>query len=284
MRYFFVSYAHVPDDNNDKLVETNDDLVRTFARKLEVEVTMRAGKRGGEVGFIDTTSLRAGDAWEPTLARAVATCSVFILLYSPLYFESPWCSAEWQAFELRLTGFRPDDPPAPLLIPLFWIPTKPVDPRLGRYQLTDTRFGAAYAAHGLRRLVQLRDRDYEADYLEFLDTLAARIVDVSREYSIPAHPDPMGLMAQARQKLAAADGRAVVNNAASGGRVAVDGVVPTRPDHPPPTGDPAPANQSGAGSAAPGGTPRQRPRPILSSYIPEPKTDTPGERSDNGDD
>ena len=266
VRFFFVSYAHVHDDDNDALVESNDDLVRTFARKLESEVAIRAGKRDGKVGFIDTTNLRAGDAWEQTLARAVATCSVFILLYSPLYFESPWCSEEWQAFELRLAEFRPD---APLLIPLFWIPTGPVDARLNRYQLTDPQFGRPYRAHGLRRLVQLRDREYEAGYYEFLDALATRIVEVSTEYSIPPHPDPMALIVRARQKLAAAAG--------------ADGGVPAQPGRPP-TPDAGPATRP---PTEPGGVPaapRQRPRPILSSYSADAKTDIPGERPANGDD
>jgi hypothetical protein len=261
VRYFFVSYAHVPDDDNDQLVET-------FARKLDVEVAIRAGQRGGDTGFLDTTGLRVGESWETELARAVATCTVFILLYSPLYFESAWCSEEWQAFDIRLRAYRPQEDRAPLLVPLFWIPTPEIHPRLSRYQLTDRSFGEPYTARGLRRLVQLREREYRAGYYEFLDALATRIVDVAKRFPITPHPDPAGLMAQARRELAASATQADSDTAA-----------PPRPRGTPPP----PGFASEAAGEHPAGAPHQRRRPILSSYVPDPN-DPAAVRSDNGDD
>ncbi|GAA4731427.1 TIR-like protein FxsC [Phytohabitans rumicis] len=178
MRYFFLSYAH----------GSSDHLVEEFFADLSGEVREHAGReRQEEVGFLDRIHLHAGDRWPPTLIEALQTCRTFIALCSPRYFRSVPCGKEWGVFSRRLAADPWPGPPSPALIPLFWLPAE-VPAHLSDLQYRDRSFGAPYAEHGLRKLLQLRK--YRDDYLEFLASLAIRVTATAHARNPPPLAPP----------------------------------------------------------------------------------------------
>ena len=55
---------------------------------------------GTKPGFMDR-ELRQGQEWPWRLSNALATCRVFVPLYSKRYFKSEHCGREWFAFHRR---------------------------------------------------------------------------------------------------------------------------------------------------------------------------------------
>jgi hypothetical protein len=179
MRYFFLSYAHGP----------HDQLVAKFFDDLCGEVRERAGReQRDEVGFLDRHNLQIGDHWPPTLIGALQACRTFVALCSPRYFQSVPCGKEWGVFARRLTSDPLSGPPAPALIPLFWLLPTEVPEHLSGLQYTDRSLGDMYERHGLRPLLQLAK--YRDDYLEFLASLAARIIATAHSRNPPQLDPP----------------------------------------------------------------------------------------------
>lgn len=175
MLYFFLSYAH----------SRSDHLVEAFFDDLTGEVREHAGcDRDDEVGFLDRRNLHIGDHWPPALIRALQECRTFVALCSPRYFRSIPCGKEWDVFARRLANDPAPGPPAPALVPLLWLPVD-VPPHLTHLQYHDWSFGSAYREHGLRRLLRLRK--HRDDYLEFVTSVAVRIVTTARSH----HPPPL---------------------------------------------------------------------------------------------
>lgn len=48
--------------------------------------------------FVDELSVDVGQKWPDELKRALAHSRCMVCLWSPSYFQSPWCVSEWKTF------------------------------------------------------------------------------------------------------------------------------------------------------------------------------------------
>lgn len=55
--------------------------------------------------FIDSEDIRTGDRWKDKLSDALLRSRCLLCLWSPMYFQSQWCVAEWQTFMEREEKF-----------------------------------------------------------------------------------------------------------------------------------------------------------------------------------
>lgn len=91
----FVSYKREPLDNQ---------LITPWLRKVldRIEYWLRQELGGRSVDlFIDTKSVEAGDDWPDLIRKALLTARCLMPIWSPEYFHSPWCVAEWRSFLSR---------------------------------------------------------------------------------------------------------------------------------------------------------------------------------------
>jgi hypothetical protein len=97
----FVSYKREPSDNQ---------LITPWLHKVlgRIEYWLRQELGGRRVDiFIDTRSIEAGDVWPDTIREALLTARCLLPIWSPEYFHSAWCTAEWRSFlsrERLITG------------------------------------------------------------------------------------------------------------------------------------------------------------------------------------
>jgi TIR domain len=105
MPFFLLSYAHAI-RGNDPDAEDQDIWVSKLFRDLCNHIGVIEGLPPSTVGFMDR-ELRSGNEWPWRLSRNLATCKVFVPLYSRRYFQSPHCGKEWTAF--RTIPPRPRD-------------------------------------------------------------------------------------------------------------------------------------------------------------------------------
>jgi FxsC-like protein len=166
--YFFLSYARGPDDL----------FVRRFYDDLCSEVRVLAGcGHDDEVGFLDNHNIEPGQHWPRALINAIAECKCFVALYSPAYFLSRPCGKEWRLFQQR-SLFGPDSP-VQGLVPIVWLPPREL-PEVARSVHYDLDVPEEdYRRRGLRQLLRLQ-RMHDA-YIDFLSTIAERIVDAAQE-------------------------------------------------------------------------------------------------------
>jgi Tetratricopeptide repeat/TIR domain len=177
--YFFLSYRHTP-----KFVEHDETDPDMWAAKLYRDLCAHLFQMSSlpvvdSMGFMDR-ELRPGHEWTVKLASALATCRVFVPLYSPRYFISEHCGREWSAFARRAAAMSARDAePVEAIIPALWVPVRPDElPEAARtihYLAGD--FGGAYATHGFYRLMRMSK--YADDYEEAVYALARRILDVA---------------------------------------------------------------------------------------------------------
>ncbi|MCK9893018.1 TIR-like protein FxsC [Frankia sp. AgB32] len=171
--YLFLSYARA--DFND------GPYLKRFFTDLRHEVRTRCGHPSAEeVGFLDTSSIQAGQAWSDELANALGKCRTFVAICSRTFFTSEYCGREWQVFSDRLRATAG----LPALLPVIWTPLRPPPTILARLQYNHEDLGACYAENGLRYLLQL-NRNHD-EYQEFLVALAERIVHLAEESPLPA--------------------------------------------------------------------------------------------------
>ncbi|MET9404736.1 TIR-like protein FxsC [Streptomyces sp. NPDC002935] len=183
--YFFLSYAHTPAWGAHGL--DPDHWVRVLFTDLCDHIrAVTSLPPGAPVGFMDR-EMRSGDGWPERLSENLATCRVFVPLFSPRYFTSESCGREWFAFSERVLRARAvgySAPPA--IVPALWT-------RLDYAQLPDSvrhvhidlaQFGDQYATKGIYGLIKLnRLRD---EYEEAVLGLAQRIVQAAHEAPLPA--------------------------------------------------------------------------------------------------
>ncbi|MFD9126446.1 TIR-like protein FxsC [Kitasatospora sp. NPDC059571] len=182
--YFFLSYAHAPrpanrgPDPNHWVAKLYDDLIEAITMITDVP-------EGAPVGFMDQ-SMHQGQFWAERLAKELATCRVFVPLYSPRYFKSHACGQEWHAFTQRpVYQRRQDVEETSGIVPALWIATKHYTlPRCASdLQFNHASFGPDYAAEGLYALMKLSD--YRAQYERAVHRLAERIVEVAEQTVVP---------------------------------------------------------------------------------------------------
>ncbi|BAS57367.1 hypothetical protein NIES2135_32750 [Leptolyngbya boryana NIES-2135] len=70
--------------------------------------------------FIDKTEIETGTDWEFVLEQALRTSRCLIPIWSPSYFRSTWCLAEWQSMRAReqQCGFKTATNPNGLIYPI----------------------------------------------------------------------------------------------------------------------------------------------------------------------
>lgn len=92
--------------------------VRDFFRKeFEDWLTEELGGEPARV-FLDQTDLRPGDQFEAKLGQTLSTSCCLVPIWTPSYFKSSWCWAEWQTFRKRAQLAR--TPNVNLVVPIRW--------------------------------------------------------------------------------------------------------------------------------------------------------------------
>jgi FxsC-like protein len=133
--------------------------------------------------------LEQGQEWPWRLSNALATCRIFVPLYSKPYFKSEHCGKEWFAFHRRALNHAPANGAGRVeaIVPALWIPVRdgrfPEATRSVQFRPED--FGPLYAEHGFYGIMKVnrwRDAYDEAVYL-----LARRMVDVAE--ASPVQPE-----------------------------------------------------------------------------------------------
>ncbi|MEU6518375.1 TIR-like protein FxsC [Streptomyces sp. NPDC046978] len=188
--YFFLSYAHTPPWGSGG--GDPDHWVHVlFTDLCDHIMALTDLPAGTPAGFMDR-ELRSGDGWPEKLSENLATCRVFVPLFSPRYFTSEMCGREWFAFHERILRARAaGEGDVPAIVPALWT-------RVDYAQLPDSvrhihidhgAFGERYTAHGIYGLIKLnRLRD---EYEEIVLGLAQRIVRVAHESPLPpSRPRP----------------------------------------------------------------------------------------------
>ncbi|MEV6206560.1 TIR-like protein FxsC [Kitasatospora sp. NPDC051914] len=182
--YFFLSYAHTPratgkaGDPNHWVARLYDDLCEAITELTDVP-------EGVPVGFMDQ-SMHQGQFWAERLARELASCRVFVPLYSPRYFKSHACGQEWHIFSQRPVYQRWQDGEVTSgIVPVLWVAMDHYTlPRCAsELQFNHGSFGPDYAAEGLYALMKLTA--YRAQYELAVHRLAQRIVEVAERTIIP---------------------------------------------------------------------------------------------------
>ncbi|MFD7733801.1 TIR-like protein FxsC [Kitasatospora phosalacinea] len=186
--YFFLSYAHTPRINSRGAADPDLWVAKLYQDLCEAILQITDVPDGHPVGFMDR-SMHQGQKWAERLSHELATCRVFVPLYSPRYFKSEACGREWHLFSRRqvyhrsLTGERVTG-----IVPALWVSMDHY--RLPRaadeLQFNHDGFGAEYAAEGLYALMKLAS--YSSEYHTAVWRLARRIVDVAEQTVIPVGP------------------------------------------------------------------------------------------------
>ena len=144
---------------------------------------------GAPAGFMDR-EIRSGEGWSERLGGVLATCRVFVPLFSPRYFASEMCGKEWYVFEQRAIHHRArSNQPAEAIVPALWVPVPPslLPGPAERLQFNHRDFGDRYVSDGLYGLIKLKlfAQEYERAVYE----LAKRIVSVADTVQIsPGRP------------------------------------------------------------------------------------------------
>lgn len=176
--FFFLSYAHGP---RDYLAGRDPDLwITQLYEDLCEHIRGLSGLRSGtRPGFMDR-ELQPGQEWPRRLSVALATCRVFVPLYSRTYFKSEQCGKEWFAFNLRRLNYRARNVrPVETIVPALWVPVRNgrLPEAASSVQSNSADFGELYAEHGFYGIMKVsrwRDAYEMAVYL-----LARRIVKSS---------------------------------------------------------------------------------------------------------
>ncbi len=136
-------------------------------------------------GFLDRSEPPQGPADRLRAGEALATCRVFVPLYSPGYFLDEHCGKEWTAFEQRPRGAGWSSG----IVPALWAPVRRGElPEVaGRLQYGDTRVELydSEGLFGLARSQRLRER-----YELAVHRLAVRIVEVAHTAGVPPGEPP----------------------------------------------------------------------------------------------
>ncbi|WP_113703159.1 TIR-like protein FxsC [Nonomuraea lactucae] len=188
--YFFLSYAHLPQQRFNPGVNLNEPIFKLFAALCK-HILHMTNCTDVEAGFMDQ-KLESGDRWNDQLAEALATCRVFVPVYSPRYFQSEECGKEWAAFMHRVQAHRDADGREPqAIVPVVWHPVPPDDlPDVARpIQFSLLSMDERYLEdgfYGFTELPGLRSHYRTATY-----ALAKRIVSVAKETQVaPCEPLP----------------------------------------------------------------------------------------------
>jgi FxsC-like protein len=186
--FFFLSYKHPWAD--DRGAQVPDVWIGKLYRDLCVHVREIAGLPPVvRPGFMDQ-ELRPGNEWPDRLARALATCRVFVPLYSKHYFRSVHCGKEWFAFNRRRLNTRARNGyPIETIVPALWVPVpaEMLPEAATSVQFSSAHFSDLYAEHGFYGIMKVSR--WRAEYEEAVYLLAREIVKAA-EAVAAADPVP----------------------------------------------------------------------------------------------
>jgi FxsC-like protein len=185
--FFFLSYAH--GQRGDESSQDPDLWIAQLYDAICEHIRPLADlPAGAKPGFMDR-ELQQGQEWPWRLSRALATCRVFVPLYSRQYFKSENCGKEWFAFYRRALnqvsangGGRVE-----AIVPALWIPMRDGQvPEAARsVQFRPGDFGPLYAEHGFYGIMKVRR--WQDAYEEAVYLLARRIVAAAE--ASPVEPE-----------------------------------------------------------------------------------------------
>ncbi|MEO3808659.1 TIR-like protein FxsC [Sphaerisporangium sp. B11E5] len=180
--YFFLSYARTPRNGRQK----PNTWMQRFYDHLYAEVLERTFlPHGVPAGFMDV-DLQTGVEWDRRLAKELATCRVFVPMYSRRYFHSVQCGKEWAAFDLRRRRHREDKGDVPeVIVPALWVPVPDYElPEMARsIQFAHADLSGHYLDKGLYDLMKIRQ--YRDHYWRAVRALAVRIIEVAESVKLP---------------------------------------------------------------------------------------------------
>jgi hypothetical protein len=93
---FFASYARSNMGRNQLLLRFCEDLIDVVRARISAT----------EAYFFDEQSILPGDEFPASLESALQNTRSFLAFYSPAYFNSPDCSREIKAFQIRVADYR----------------------------------------------------------------------------------------------------------------------------------------------------------------------------------
>jgi FxsC-like protein len=135
---------------------------------------------------MDRHGIPIGGDWREEVATALATCRVFVPLYSPRYFTRNECGIEWDAFAQRIVDHRARESTRPRpIVPALWTPVRERDlPEVVRaIQASHEDLGTDYAREGFYTLI--KNSLYRQEYITAVQRLAQQIIDAAE---VPLRP------------------------------------------------------------------------------------------------
>jgi FxsC-like protein len=198
---FFVSYARVtplpssPPPHTDidpSVVKFYKDLSRRIAARLK-------GGPTGKIGFLDADVAPDAD-WRAERLAALRAAEIFVPLYSPPYFRNSWSIREKEEY-LASAEVAPTRAKARkhVVVPVLWTPFAPGERNAETSESVSVGGGGqAYAQNGLRALCRLKA--YREEYLDALDHIASKIVEVIESPEIGRVPPRPPIAAQVAYK------------------------------------------------------------------------------------
>ena len=183
---FFLSYAHTPrlfDDGDDP-----DGWVKQFYRDLCMELVHfdQRWHEYGQPGFMDD-AMQNGTLWRRRLSERLASCRVFVPLYSRAYFRKEFCGREWALFrERQMAHLAQTGVPNEAIVPVLWQPLsdETLPAAAAGVQLARLVESTRYLERGLFELIRLDRRAY----LEVVIRLEEHLDSVAREGAPPPGP------------------------------------------------------------------------------------------------
>ncbi|WP_369237128.1 TIR-like protein FxsC [Streptomyces sp. R21] len=183
--YFFLSYAHTPTWGSGG-GDPDHWVHRLFTDLCDHIMALTDLPAGVPAGFMDR-EMRSGDGWPEKLSENLATCRVFVPLFSPRYFTSESCGREWFAFNERILRARTTGAgDVPAIVPALWthVDYAQLPDSVRHIHIDHAALGDRYAANGIYGLIKLNRLHDE--YEEIVLALAQRIVRVAHESPLPA--------------------------------------------------------------------------------------------------
>jgi FxsC-like protein len=171
--FFFLAYAHTPEQK--WVTKLYRDLCAEVHERTTVPST-------AQVGFMDDSAIPLGSDWRDAVGTALATCRVFVPLYSPRYFTRDECGMEWHAFAQRIIDHKARHPGNPsAIVPALWIPVDAEDmPDVARkIQMNHESLGLEYATEGFYTLI--KNSYYTEAYVTAVQQLAKHIIRAAVE-------------------------------------------------------------------------------------------------------
>jgi hypothetical protein len=166
---FFLSYAR-EDTKHAKYRE----LMKRFVDDLSAKVAIKMAVPLEGICFFDESSIETGTVWRNELAEALKVTPVAVTLYSPFYFNSPWCGKEFQVF-LNRAAASPMAPKVPIgIVPVLWSIGRKLPASVQAIQFKHDSFPREYEEVGVQQLLTLKV--FNDQYELSLEAIANAIV------------------------------------------------------------------------------------------------------------